>query len=63
MAEEPSAALPRGLTVDRGHPGSAGVPAEPDDPEAPANRAAWDVLRQWDRPFLVAFSDRDPDRR
>jgi GTP diphosphokinase / guanosine-3',5'-bis(diphosphate) 3'-diphosphatase len=31
MAEEPSAALPRGLTVDRGHPGPAGVPAEPDD--------------------------------
>ncbi|MGH3390106.1 MAG: haloalkane dehalogenase [Actinomadura sp.] len=36
------------------------VPAEPDDPEAPANRAAWDVLRRWDGPFLVAFSDRDP---
>jgi GTP diphosphokinase / guanosine-3',5'-bis(diphosphate) 3'-diphosphatase len=31
MAEEPSAALPRGLTVDRGHPGPVGVPAEPDD--------------------------------
>ncbi|MCW2904794.1 MAG: dhmA 1 [Streptosporangiaceae bacterium] len=36
------------------------VPAEPDDPEAPANRAAWDQLKRWDRPFLVAFSDRDP---
>jgi haloalkane dehalogenase len=36
------------------------VPAEPDDPEAPANRAAWDALRQWVKPFLVAFSDKDP---
>jgi haloalkane dehalogenase len=36
------------------------VPAEPDDPEAPANRAAWDALKRWDRPFLVAFSDQDP---
>ncbi|SRR6266545_5225991 len=36
------------------------VPATPDDPEAPANRAAWDVLRRWDKPFLVAFGDKDP---
>jgi haloalkane dehalogenase len=36
------------------------VPAEPDDPETPANRAAWDELRRWDKPFLVAFSDKDP---
>jgi haloalkane dehalogenase len=36
------------------------VPAEPDDPAAAANRAAWARLAQWDRPFLVAFSDRDP---
>ena len=36
------------------------VPAEPDDPEAPANRDAWDALREWRRPFLVAFSDKDP---
>ncbi|HEU5157295.1 MAG TPA: haloalkane dehalogenase [Streptosporangiaceae bacterium] len=36
------------------------VPAAPDDPETPANRAAWDALRQWRKPFLVAFSDKDP---
>jgi haloalkane dehalogenase len=36
------------------------VPAEPDDREAPANRLAWDVLKQWSKPFLVAFSDKDP---
>ena len=36
------------------------VPAEPDDPAAPANRAAWARLAEWNRPFLVAFSDRDP---
>jgi haloalkane dehalogenase len=36
------------------------VPTRPDDPAAPANRAAWHQLSTWDRPFLVAFSDRDP---
>jgi haloalkane dehalogenase len=36
------------------------VPATPDDPAAPANRAAWDVLRRWTKPFLTAFSDADP---
>jgi haloalkane dehalogenase len=35
------------------------VPASPDDPAATANRAAWDVLRAFDRPFLTAFSDED----
>jgi haloalkane dehalogenase len=36
------------------------VPTTPDDPEAAANRAAWEVLGRYDRPFLCAFSDRDP---
>ena len=36
------------------------VPTSPDDPAAEANRAAWRQLSTWDKPFLVAFSDRDP---
>ncbi len=36
------------------------VPAHPDAPEAPAQRAAWESLAGWTRPFLTAFSDGDP---
>jgi haloalkane dehalogenase len=39
------------------------VPIAPDDPAAPANRAAWDALRRWAKPFLTAFSDADPITR
>jgi haloalkane dehalogenase len=36
------------------------VPTRPDDPAAEANRAAWQTLARWDKPFLCAFSDGDP---
>jgi haloalkane dehalogenase len=36
------------------------VPISPDDPAAGANRAAWEVLQKWDRPFVCAFGDSDP---
>lgn len=35
------------------------VPARPDDPASEANRAAWERLRAWTRPFLTAFGDSD----
>jgi haloalkane dehalogenase len=36
------------------------VPITPDDPAAPANRAAWAALGELPIPMLVAFSDGDP---
>jgi haloalkane dehalogenase len=39
------------------------VPTSPLDPAAPANRAAWQRLEEFKRPFLTAFSDRDPITR
>jgi len=36
------------------------VPIIPDNPAIPANRAAWKVFEQWQKPFLTAFSDSDP---
>jgi haloalkane dehalogenase len=35
------------------------VPTRPDDPASAANRAAWEVLSRWDKPFLTAFGDSD----
>ncbi|MCF8111145.1 MAG: haloalkane dehalogenase [Desulfobacteraceae bacterium] len=39
------------------------VPTTPDDPETPANREAWKVLENFEKPFLTAFSDQDPITR
>ncbi|MGH8492175.1 MAG: haloalkane dehalogenase [Moraxellaceae bacterium] len=36
------------------------VPVTPDDPATVPNRAAWEVLYQFKKPFLTAFSDKDP---
>lgn len=35
------------------------VPTRPDDPAAPANRKAWEVLRAWNKPFLTVFGAQD----
>ena len=39
------------------------VPVTPDDPARAANEAAWEVFRQWKKPFLTAFSNGDPITR
>jgi haloalkane dehalogenase len=36
------------------------VPISPSDPAKEANKKAWDVLRQWHKPFLTTFGDGDP---
>ena len=36
------------------------VPTSPDVPASAANRKAWETLRGWTKPFLTAFSDKDP---
>lgn len=36
------------------------VPAEEQDPEAINNKAAWNKLSQWKKPFLTIFGDSDP---
>lgn len=36
------------------------VPTRADDPAVPANRAAWDVLGRWEKPFLTLFGKNDP---
>ena len=39
------------------------VPTTPNDPASAANRAAWKVFASWQKPFLTAFSNRDPITR
>jgi haloalkane dehalogenase len=39
------------------------VPITPEDPSSEANRKAWEVLREFNRPFLCAYSDQDPITR
>ncbi|MBL9013020.1 MAG: haloalkane dehalogenase [Myxococcales bacterium] len=39
------------------------VPSRPDDPASAPNRAAWETLRRYDKPFLTAFGDSDPITR
>jgi len=36
------------------------VPTQPDDPAAEDNQAAWEVFKQWRKPFITCFSDSDP---
>jgi haloalkane dehalogenase len=36
------------------------VPTRPEDPSSDMNRQAWTVLERFERPFLCAFSDKDP---
>jgi haloalkane dehalogenase len=35
------------------------VPITPNDPASDANRRAWEVLRNWEKPFMTAFGDSD----
>ena len=39
------------------------VPTDPGNPASDANRAAWRVFENWNKPFLTTFSNRDPITR
>ncbi len=36
------------------------VPVTPDDPAAHACQAAWDIYKQWEKPFLTIYGKSDP---
>ena len=36
------------------------VPGTPRTPSAEPNKEAWKILREWEKPFLCSFSDKDP---
>jgi haloalkane dehalogenase len=35
------------------------VPVTPDNPSSQKNREAWEVLKNWNKPFLCVFSEQD----
>lgn len=39
------------------------VPTTANDPERARNEQAWEILKQWNKPFLTLFSSRDPITR
>lgn len=39
------------------------VPVSPDNPATPANLAAWEILKKWEKPFTTCFSTGDPITR
>lgn len=39
------------------------VPIEPHNAASEANRKAWEVLKNWQKPFMTCFSDSDPITR
>jgi len=39
------------------------VPTTPNNPASDANRTAWKVFAQWNKPFICCYSDGDPITR
>jgi len=39
------------------------VPTTPDNPATEANKVAWEILKNWQKPFLTTFSNGDPITR